>query len=61
MIKMGGIAIIPNPYVADVGGFGSCSFTGPTTDSGSCPTLAQGQCGPTWSMTYTGASTTIAP
>lgn len=61
MIKIGGIAIVPNPYVADSGSFGSCVFTGPTNDSGNCPTLAQGACGITWSMTYTGSSTTIAP
>lgn len=45
LIKIGGVSIVPNPYVADNGSFGSCIFTGPTNDSGMCPTLAQGACG----------------
>ena len=61
MIKIGGVAIVPNPYVADNGSFGSSIFTGPTNDSGNCPTAVTTPCGFTWSMTYTGSSTTIAP
>ncbi|MEI6021047.1 MAG: hypothetical protein WCR21_07950 [Bacteroidota bacterium] len=61
LLKLKGVAIIPNPYVSDNGSFGSCMFSGPTNDSGIIPLPAQFGCGSsTWSITYTGSSTTIA-
>ncbi len=61
LLKLKGVAIIPNPFVCDNGTFGSCVMSGPTNDSGIIPSSAQFGCGSsTWSHTYTGASTTIA-
>jgi hypothetical protein len=60
LIGIGGSPVIPAGSVQDIGPIGACWGAGPISDSGLIPAAAQVPClGTTWTMTYSGTSTTI--
>ncbi len=60
LLEIGGIPLVaPINFVNDIGPMGSCWGAGPLSCSGPVPAGAPPSCGPTWSMVYTGVSTTI--